>query len=77
MPHPNSRPPWHNSGAHAALSQVAIYSSQRNSYLRLFLRIEMCSSTGRFRLMGSCCLASNSQTYPPITLGEPNATKPK
>lgn len=77
MPRPNSRPPRHNSGAHAALSQVATYSSQRNSFLRLFLRIETCSSTGRFRLMGSCCLASNFQTYPPITLGESNATKPK
>lgn len=77
MRRPNSRPPRHNSGAHAALSQVAAYSSQRNSFLRLFLRIEMYSSTGRFRLMGSCCLASNFQTYPPITLGESNATKPK
>lgn len=77
MPRPNSRPPRHNSGARAALSQVAAYSSQRNSFLRLFLRIEMRSSTGRFRLMGSCCLASNFQTYPPITLGEPNVAKPK
>ena len=52
IPRPNSRPPRHNSGAHAALSQVATYSSQRNSFQRLFLRIEMCSSTGQFRLMG-------------------------
>lgn len=77
IPHPNSRPQRHNSGAHAALSQVATYSSQRNSFLHLFLRIEVRSSTDRFRLTGSWRLASNFQTYPPIALGEPNVTKPK